>query len=343
MADGSDGSETGQADRVGGADSRAYLYLALMVLIGSSTAPAAKYAVAELPAGLLPLIRFGVAGLCLSPLVWGRGGGFARMVRTDPWRLATAAALCVPVNQTFFLNGARLTPTSHVAIIYAACPLVVMLLASAIGQERLDPARLVGVLACVLGVALIGLDSLWRGGAAGQSTFRGDLFLVGAVVSWGAYLTASKQLIARHGALNALAGTFLVGALLHVPVALATMPGWPPLSRASASAWWGLAYLTLFVTVFALAFQNLAMKRLDASQVATFGNVAPLLTIAWGVWLFGESVTPPLIVGGALTIGGILWTSRPARTTAPDDATVPVPVPDPVPLDRLAPFPLSRR
>ncbi|MEJ7637124.1 MAG: DMT family transporter, partial [Singulisphaera sp.] len=69
--------------------------------------------------------------------------------------------------------------------------------------------------------------------------------------------------------------------------------------------------LTLIVTLFGLAFQNQALRRLDASQVATFGNIAPLLTIVWGAWLFHEPITPALVVGGVLTLSGILWTSRP--------------------------------
>jgi drug/metabolite transporter (DMT)-like permease len=68
------------------------------------------------------------------------------------------------------------------------------------------------------------------------------------------------------------------------------------------------------VTVFALAFQNLAMRHVDASRVATFNNAGPILTIAWGAWLFGERLTPALVVGGLLTLGGILWTSRPPGT-----------------------------
>jgi len=301
---------------VRGEDLRSYLYLALMVLLGSSTAPAARFAVRELPVGLLPLIRFGVAGLCLLPVVLRLGGGrgLSRMVREDGWRLVAAAFFSVPLNQAFFLGGARLAPTSHVALIYSACPLIVLLTAAALGQERLRPGRLVGVVASVLGVVVIGLDSLWRGGGSGQTTLRGDLLLVGAVVSWGVYLTASKPLIARHGALTALAGTFLVGAALQLPVALVTMPGWPPLAGVSSSAWFGLAFLTLVATVVGLAFQNLAMQRLDASQVATFNNAGPVLTITWGVWLFGETITPALALGGLLTLGGILWTSRPART-----------------------------
>jgi drug/metabolite transporter (DMT)-like permease len=309
-----DGGSTGATvtDRVGReVDYRAFAYLGLMVLIGSTTATAAKFAVQGLPPAFLPLVRFGGAGLCLLPLV-ARRGEFQRMLREDGWRLATAALLCVPVNQTFFLNGTRLAPTSHVAIIYAACPLVVLLLAWATGQERLVRSRLVGVAASTLGVAAIGLDSLWRGGAVGQATLRGDLLLIGAVGSWGAYLITSKRLIGRYGPLPALAGTFLTGAALHVPVALATLPSWPPLGSASAQAWRGLAYLTLVVSVVGLTFQNLAMRRLEASQVATFGNAAPLLTVLWGVWLFGETVTPALALGGVLTLGGIVGATRPA-------------------------------
>ena len=84
-----------------------------------------------------------MAGLCLLPVVW-RGGALPRMVREDAGRLFLSATLCVPINQMLFLSGARLVPTSHVALIYAACPLVVLLLASALGQERPVPGRLVG-------------------------------------------------------------------------------------------------------------------------------------------------------------------------------------------------------
>jgi drug/metabolite transporter (DMT)-like permease len=94
-------------------DLGAWASLALMVIIGSSTAAAAKFAVQDLPAGLLALIRFGGAGLCLLPLAW-RGEGLGPLVRRDGGRLLAAAALCVPINQAFLLGGARLAPTTHI-------------------------------------------------------------------------------------------------------------------------------------------------------------------------------------------------------------------------------------
>ena len=337
--------EAGSA--TGGRDRLAYVYLGLMVLIGSTTALSAKLAVRELPVPLIPLVRFGVAGVCLLP--WAlRGGALLKVVREAPGRLIGAAVFCVGLNQLFFLTGSRLAPTTHVGLIYATNPLVVLLIAVVAGQERMRTDRLLGIVASVAGVLIIGLGNLMNAGASAEAErgFWGDLLLVGAVTTWGAYMTFARPLARRHGAIATLCGTFLVGAAIDLPVALLTMD-WGgasgPLAagaigEASATAWLGLAHLTLIVSVFALGFQNLALQRLDASEVATVGNLAPILTVVWGHLLLGEAVTPALLVGGSLTIGGVLGTIRPRRsprvapapapTTAAPRCPEPVPCPD---------------
>ena len=143
-------------------DLRGYIYLALMVLLGSTTSPFAKRAVSELPVGILPLLRFGFAGICLIPFLSDRRALW-RLLREDWPRLALVAAFCVPINQGFFLNAARLGPNSHVGLFYAVCPLVVWVLAWMLGHEKLDLRRLWGVLASIAGVAVIGLGNLWGG------------------------------------------------------------------------------------------------------------------------------------------------------------------------------------
>src|SRR5262249_18044598 len=125
-SDGGGGSEEtsgteGCPDRPGEPDYRAYVYVALMIGLGSTTAAAAKIVVREFPVAWLPVVRFSVAGLCLLPVVRDPGI-LGRVLRRDGLLVAMAAALCVPVNQGFFLNAARLGPTAHVGLFYATCP-----------------------------------------------------------------------------------------------------------------------------------------------------------------------------------------------------------------------------
>lgn len=295
-------------------DSGAAVFLVMMVLIGSTTAWAAKVAVKDVPLGLLPLARFGLAGLCLVPVVW-KSGALGRMLRQDFPRLLAAAAFCIPINQAFFLAGTKMAPTSHVGVIYATCPLVVLLLATAMRQERMISRRLVGVLLSVAGVVVIGLGNLWNNpGAEDLATLRGDFLLVGAVISWGVYLTANKPLVAKYGSIPTLAGTFLVGVLIQLPITMVTFPGVATLRAIPASAWTSVLYLATVVTVLGLFCQNQSMRRLDASQVATVGNASPILTILWGVWLLGEDLSASLVLGASLTLAGILWANRPVRT-----------------------------
>jgi drug/metabolite transporter (DMT)-like permease len=290
-----------------------------MVLIGSSTATAAKFAVADLPVSLLPIVRFGGAGLALLPLVLGRGVLWPLLRRDWHW-LLLGAALCVPVNQGFFLNGTRLAPTTHVGFIYAACPMVVLALAVLMGQERLERGRVIGIAVTVAGAAVIALGNLGRADGGRSQTFLGDLLLVGAVVSWGGYLAVNKRLLGAHPALAVLAATFLMGALLCIPVALLTIGEWPRrMADARPQSWWGLVYLTLVASLLGLAFQNIALRRFDASHVAAVGNLSPVLTVLWGIWLLKEDLSPMLVLGGALTLGGVIWTSR-SRAEAVESA-----------------------
>jgi len=297
-------------------DVRAYVYLVLMVVLGSTTAAAARFAVRELPIALLPVVRFGVAGLCILPMIRGRGS-VAKLLREDWPGLLVAAAMCVPVNQGFFLTAARLGPTSHVGIFYATAPLVVLLGAWALRTERPDLGRLWGVLASVAGIIVVGVGNLWGGGGSAPADARAvmaaDALLVGAVISWGIYVILSKPLVVRHGALPVLAGIFLLGSLLNLPIAIFSLTSWPAIGQVSTTAWLALAFLALFVTPLGQACQNLALSRLDASQVANFSNASPVLTVVWGIWLFGEAMTPALVIGGLLTFCGISWTGRPRR------------------------------
>ena len=181
------------------------------------------------------------------------------------------------------------------------------------GSNRPDLGRLWGVLASVAGVCIIGIGSAWQGGgpsAETRATMLADLLLIGAVLSWGGYLAVSKPLVMRHGSMPVLTATFLAGALLDLPLALSPRPTFPPLSQVSPSAWIALAVLTLFITPVNLACQNLAMRRLDASQVANFSNISPILTVIWVPGCSARPSPPAWSWAVPSTLAGVFWTAR---------------------------------
>ena len=53
-------------------------------------------------------------------------------------------------------------------------------------------------------------------------------------------------------------------------------------------------------------FWYAALERIDASQVAAFLYLEPLVTLMAAVTLLGESVTVSTILGGVLVLAGVL-------------------------------------
>jgi hypothetical protein len=93
--DGGGGGESsgteGLLRRPSDADYRAYVYVVVMVVLGSTTAAAAKFVVRELPVASLPVVRFGVAGSARCP--WCAGSPTGR--RSSP-RPRTGSTRCRP-------------------------------------------------------------------------------------------------------------------------------------------------------------------------------------------------------------------------------------------------------
>ena len=193
-------------------------------------------------------------------------------------------------------------------------------------MERPDRGRLWGVLASVAGIVVIGIGNYWNSGGAATAEVRAvvlaDLLLVGAVLVVGRVYRGEQ---AAGRAAWSHAGRWprpsWSVACSPLPLAVWTWPGLSSFGQVSSSAWLALAVLGLIITPLGWAFQNLSLRRFDASQVATFSNGSPFLTVVWGIWLFGELLTPALVVGGALTLGGIYWASRPRPSRQPGFAS----------------------
>jgi drug/metabolite transporter (DMT)-like permease len=283
-----------------------HLVMLLHSAISAGTFLAAKRALAELSPFELALGRFVLAGAVFAAVVVHQR---VRVSRRDLVALGVLGFVAVPLNQGLFLAGlARSTP-GHAALLYALTPIFVFLIARLRLGERATWAKVFGIALAFAGTLVVLLGRGLLGGEGAGRALVGDLLLLGAVIAWAVYAVGGKIYAERYGALPATAVALTIGTLVYLPigVALTELDHFRALSQ---TGWASLGYLVVLTSVVAYVIYSWALSREDASKVAIWSNLQPVLTalLAWGI--YGEQLTAPFVAGGAMVLAGVVLTQR---------------------------------
>ncbi|ABC82619.1 DMT family transporter [Anaeromyxobacter dehalogenans] len=283
-----------------------HLVMFLHSAISAGTYLAAKRALGELSPFEVALVRFGLSSLAFGLLLWRRP---VRVARRDLLALAGLGIVAIPVNQGFFLAGMAWTTPGHAALLYALTPVFVFLFARVRLGERAGPAKVAGIALAFAGVVvvLLGRGAVGLHGSSRQ--LAGDLLILLAVVAWSVFAVAGKPYAQRYGAVGSTGVALVLGTLAYLPVGLVATD-WSRLAALSPTGWAALGYLVLLTSVVAYILYYWALSRAEASRVAIWSNLQPVLTalLAWAI--AGERLTAPFVAGGAMVIAGVILTER---------------------------------
>jgi drug/metabolite transporter (DMT)-like permease len=251
----------------------------------------------------LAWVRVVLGAAVLLGLAWR--AGTLRALR-GRWRWIAVFGL-VEVSLPFPLiaAGEQHVSSSLAAIIVAAAPLFVALLALRFdADERVTGSRLVGLVVGLAGVvALVGID------VAG----RGDETLGAAAVLTAAFCYAVGPMVLKRHLADLDPRASMGGALAVAAVALTpAMAISPPSSVPSGSALVALAVLGLFCTAAAFVFYGALVAEAGPGRALVITYVAPVVALALGVAVLGESVGAGAIVGLLLILAGS-WLSTDGR------------------------------
>ncbi len=83
--------------------------------------------------------------------------------------------------------------------------------------------------------------------------------------------------------------------------------------RIPAAAWPGLVGVGVVATFVAIQTFYAGTRRIGAAQAALVSTVEPFYTITLAALLFGETLAPAQILGGALIIIGVLIAQAPVE------------------------------
>ncbi|MCW5636295.1 MAG: DMT family transporter [Rubrivivax sp.] len=301
-AGGASGADAGddEARRV-----RGLAWGALGVVMFALTMPMTRLAVGDqaapqLPPAFVTAARAGLAGLLGLAYLLVACGGRLRVPARPLWpALAVSAAGTVIGFPLGLAIALREVPAMHASVVTGIVPLCTAVVAALTLRQRASP----GFWLCALaGCALVVLFAVLSGGGR---LVAADAWLAFAVLSGAIGYVAGARAAARLSPQEVICWVLVLSLPLTLPAMVLTWPAAP----ASAAAWAGLGYVTLFSMWlgFFAWYRGLALGGvLRVSQVQL---AQPFLALLAAVPILGEPLEP-LTVGFALAVVAVVFVGR---------------------------------
>jgi drug/metabolite transporter (DMT)-like permease len=231
---------------------------------------------------------------------------FPKISRREVLQILGVGFVGYGVSLSLQFLGTKLSTAANGSLVTSATPAFVLLFAWMLLKERITPRRLIALFLATLGVVAV-IDP--RTAQLDPELFLGNLFLIGAAITWALYSVLVRKVTQNIDVLLFSLVAFLGG----LPV------------TASAGAWeWstvgvgeitlgvvgGVLFLGIISTALAMVLWNTAFAYLDASLASLTFFAQPVVGTLLG-WLFlNESITPLFLFGGLLIGIGLIISSR---------------------------------
>jgi len=240
--------------------------------------------------------------------------------------IAVVLGLVYTGNSSTYFAGLETVSASLAALIVYIYPAVVAVLTLRLGR-RLEGRRAWGALGLALaGVALAvgNVDAVTGPPIGGLALITASPLIYSVWIVLSARLAGERRSGVGHGAdkgtdptaaeavmMLATAIAFWIGALaVGRPVLPAQIP---------IAAWGGIVGVGVVSTFIAIQGFYAGAHRIGAARASLVSTVEPIWTIALAGLLFGESLSPIQLVGGAMILAGVvLAQTGPAGATTPE-------------------------
>jgi len=260
-------------------------------------------------------LRFALATATIALLLRHRGTSL-RMPREGLWRLALLGVLGNAIYQLLFIEGIARTTAANASLIMAASPMLVALLATALGRERLRGRGWLGVALAVAGLTLV-LSAQNRVGFT-RVSLAGDLLILAGAATWALYTVLATGVMARTPSLSATLVTFLSGTpvLLLMAVPSFVSQDW---QRIGAMGWLGVAFSGIVAIGLAYLAWNTGLGTVGSTRTVVYSNLTPVVAAALAWVTLGERWSLAQVCGAAAVLIGIMLTRTAAAGNAQTD------------------------
>ncbi len=227
--------------------------------------------------------------------------------------LLVAAILGVCVNQALFVEGLKRTVPAHSAIVNTSIPILTLIFASAIGQERFTLRKATAVAVALTGVLiLLEVDRFVADSAEGKYVV-GDLLTLGNATSFSMFLVLMRHLGRRVDPVAAtmvcfVMATFILGAWSGPVLDTSSF-----CSTLQPAIWPYVVFVILGGTVLTYLLNNWAIGHVESSLVVLYIYIQPIVATTWQTLRGDPWPGPRFYVAATLVSAGILLAAMARR------------------------------
>jgi drug/metabolite transporter (DMT)-like permease len=275
---------------------------------------ATRFVVDQTDPASLAMLRYIVGFLCLVPALLAASQRL-RFERRDVAPIALLGIIQFGALIALLNFGLKFIPAGRAALIFASFPLLTMVIAAALGRERLSLAKTAGVLLTMLGVGVeLGEKALARGG---DSAWLGEAAVLGSALCGAACSVLYRPYLRKYPTLPVSAFAMLASvgflAILAAGEGFFTSP-----LRFTAGGWAAVLFIG-FSSGVGYFLWLWALGHASPTRVTAFLALSPITAALLGGLLLHEPVTTGSLLGLALVALG-LWVAHletaQARTAA---------------------------
>ena len=291
-----------------------YLYAAITLLIWSGFVVVSRLgSTGTLTPYDIDALRIGTSALVLAPWWLPRllKSGLRQLRWYQSLTLAMLAGITYPLAS---YTGFQISPASHGAVLISGMlPFFTSIFAGLLLGERPNRIRLLSLALILTGVMILLFTSMATL-PAGQSTLKGDLFLLAASCLWSLFTVLLKLWQVK--AFDVTLGVAAVSSLIYLPVFVLFLP-----SNLSIASWQEIAlqsfYQGFVVVCVAMWTYAKAVELLGSMRVVIMMSGVPVVGALLAVPILGEALTPGSALGAAIVFLGALLgaMARPAKPT----------------------------
>ena len=252
-------------------------------------------------AGTLLAVRFGLAALLFWALV---AGGRARrelpsLSRRDVVTGLALGACGYSLQAGAFFAALERIDASLLSLMLYTFPAMVAAAAVALGRDRVDARRLVALVLSLGGLVLVVAGA----GAGSLDPLGAALGLLAAVV-YSTYILVSQGVVGRVSP-QLLSALVCSGAAVSLFTGSALLGQFRP-AEVTVAGWGWLACIAVVSTVVSVSLFFAGLKRVGPTTASILATVEPLVTVVLAFLVFGETLGPVQILGGALVLAAVL-------------------------------------